>query len=52
VEDPKEEAAVETCGALKKQHGDRHLAVGCRQKLNGPREMVGPGRSWPSPAEG
>lgn len=28
VEDPKEEAAVKTVRALKKQHGDQHLAIG------------------------
>jgi hypothetical protein len=33
VEVPKEEAAVETIGALKKQHGDRHMAVGRRRQL-------------------
>jgi hypothetical protein len=27
---PKEEAAVETFGALKQQYGDWHLLVGCR----------------------
>jgi hypothetical protein len=26
---PNEEAAVKTFGALKKQHGDQHLGVGC-----------------------
>jgi hypothetical protein len=30
---PKEEAAVETIGALKKRYGDRHLAVGRRRQL-------------------
>jgi hypothetical protein len=29
---PKEEAAVQTVGALKKRHGDRNLAVQCRRK--------------------
>jgi hypothetical protein len=29
---PKEEAAVETIGALKKRYGDWHLAVGCRRQ--------------------
>jgi hypothetical protein len=29
---PKEEAAVKSFGALKKQHGDRNLSVGRRQK--------------------
>jgi hypothetical protein len=28
-EAPKEDAAVKTFGALKKQHGDQHLAVRC-----------------------
>jgi hypothetical protein len=27
---PKEEAAVESSGAMKKQHGDLDLAIGCR----------------------
>jgi hypothetical protein len=36
---PKEEAAAKTVGALKKRHGDRHLAVGCcRRKV--PKAMV------------
>jgi hypothetical protein len=26
---PKEEAAVETIGALEDRYGDRHLAIGC-----------------------
>jgi hypothetical protein len=30
---PKEAAAVKSSGALKKQHGDRHLTVGCCKKL-------------------
>jgi hypothetical protein len=30
---PKEEATVKSLGALKKWHGDRHLAVGCHKKL-------------------
>jgi hypothetical protein len=47
---PKEEAVVETFRALKKQHTDQHLAIKCRSK--GPRTMVCPRRSWPSPAEG
>jgi hypothetical protein len=38
----KEEATVDTFMALKKWHGDRR---------NGPRAMMGPGRSWPPPAE-
>jgi hypothetical protein len=46
---PKEEAAVETFGALKKRYGDRYLATGSRR--NGSREMVSPGISWLSPAE-
>jgi hypothetical protein len=29
---PKEEDAVKTVRALKKRHGDRHLAVRCRRK--------------------
>jgi hypothetical protein len=32
VEVPKKEAAVKSFGALKKRHGDRHLAVGRREK--------------------
>jgi hypothetical protein len=48
---PKEEVAVETFGALKKRHEDRHPAVG-RSRRNRPRAMVGPGRNWPPPAEG
>jgi hypothetical protein len=48
---PKEEAAVETFGALKERYRDRHLALRRRgQERNGPRAVVGPGRSWPSPA--
>jgi hypothetical protein len=39
----KEEATLTTVRALKKRYGDRHLAVGCRR--NGPKAMVGPGRS-------
>jgi hypothetical protein len=46
----KEEAAVETFGALKKWHGDQHLAVGRRR--NGPRVLVGPRRSGLPHAEG
>jgi hypothetical protein len=30
---PKEEATVETFGALKEQYGDWHIAVGHHQKL-------------------
>jgi hypothetical protein len=30
---PKEEATVETIGALEDQYGDRHLAVGCCRQL-------------------
>jgi hypothetical protein len=30
---PKEEATVETFGALKERYVDRHLAVGCHWKL-------------------
>jgi hypothetical protein len=39
---PKEEAAVKTVRALKKQYGDRHLIVGCRQQL----QKWTPGQWW------
>jgi hypothetical protein len=32
---PKEEVAMDTFGALKKRHGDRHLAVGRRRRTQG-----------------
>jgi hypothetical protein len=48
---PKEEAAVKTSRALKKWHGDQHLAIRHSQRT-GPKAMVGPKRSWPPPAEG
>jgi hypothetical protein len=47
---PKEVATMKTFGALKKQHGDQHLAVGWRRK--GPSVMVGAKISWPPPTEG
>jgi hypothetical protein len=47
----KEEATMQTFGALKKCYGDWHLGVGCCLQL-GPRIMVGSRRSWPPPAEG
>jgi hypothetical protein len=50
LEVPKEGATVETFGALKKRYGDGHLATGSRR--NGTSAIVGPGRSWPSSAEG
>jgi hypothetical protein len=40
----KEEAAVKSFGALKKQHGDRHLAVGRCGKLK--EQTQGKGGSW------
>jgi S-methylmethionine-dependent homocysteine/selenocysteine methylase len=39
---PKEEATVETVTALKKQHGNRQLIVGCCEKPNRPKAMVDP----------
>jgi hypothetical protein len=48
---PNEEAEVETIGALEDRYGKGHLAVRRRlQRRNGPRAMVGPGRSWPPSA--
>jgi hypothetical protein len=41
---PKEEAAVETFGALKKRHGDWHLAIGCCRQLK--KWTQGSGGSW------
>jgi hypothetical protein len=53
AEVPKEKAALKTVGALKKPHGDQYLDIGAAvSRRNGPRAMVGPRRSWPSPAEG
>jgi predicted protein tyrosine phosphatase len=50
---PKEEAVVETFGALKKWHGEWHLAIRCRdQSKKRIQGMVGLSRSWPLPAEG
>jgi hypothetical protein len=49
---PKKERTVKPVGAMKKQHGDWNLAIGCcKRRRNGPRVMVGPGRCWPPPAE-
>jgi hypothetical protein len=47
---PKEEVTMKPVRALKKWHGDRYLAVGRRR--NGPRAIVGPGKSLPPPTEG
>jgi hypothetical protein len=50
---PKEEAAAKLVRALKKRHGDRHLAVWHCQKPK--KRTQGDGvsrRSWPPPAEG
>jgi hypothetical protein len=41
---PKEEAGVETIGALEDQYGDWYLAVGCHQHLN--KWTRGDGGSW------
>jgi hypothetical protein len=41
---PKEEAAVETIGALKDQYGNRHLAVGRHQKSKKPAQVDGESR--------
>jgi hypothetical protein len=51
-EAPKEEAAVELFGTLKKRHGDRHLAVGYRGKPNERTQGNGGSRKkWPPHAE-
>jgi hypothetical protein len=53
LEVPNEQATVETIGALKDLYGDHHLAIGrCWQLTKQTRAMVGPGRSWPLPADG
>jgi hypothetical protein len=44
---PNEEATVETIGALEEQYGGA-----ANSQRNGPRAMVGSGRSWPLPADG
>jgi hypothetical protein len=50
---PKEKAAVKPVGTSQKQHRDRHLAAGRRQKPKKmAKAMLGPGRIWPSPAKG
>jgi hypothetical protein len=41
---PKEEAAVETFGASKKRHRDRHLAIRCRSQPK--KRTQGNGGSW------
>jgi hypothetical protein len=41
---PMEEAAGKPVGALKKQHGDQNLAIGCRQKPK--KRIQGNGGSW------
>jgi hypothetical protein len=41
---PKEEAAVQTVRALKRRHGDWHLAVGCSRKPK--KQTQGNGGSW------
>jgi hypothetical protein len=41
---PKEEATVKTVGALKQQHGDQHLAIGCQDQLK--KQTKGNGESW------
>jgi hypothetical protein len=48
-----EEMKVETIGALKDRYGDGRLAIRTADnRRNGPRAMVGPGRSWPLPEDG
>jgi hypothetical protein len=41
---PKEEAAVKPVRALKKQHGDQHLAIACHGQLK--KQTQGDGASW------
>jgi hypothetical protein len=49
---PKEEAAMETFGALKERYGDRHLAIGCRRKPKKWTQGSGGSRKKLAPAEG
>jgi hypothetical protein len=39
---PKEEAAVESSGAVKKRYGDQHLAIGLLPRV----EEMDPGQRW------
>jgi hypothetical protein len=50
---PNEEDEVKTVGALKHRYGDRHLAIGrSKNRKNGSKTMVGPGRTWPPSTDG
>jgi hypothetical protein len=50
---PKEKATVKTVRALKKQYRDWHLAIRYHGQLKKwTQTVVGPGGSWPLPAEG
>jgi hypothetical protein len=50
---PKEEAAVETIGALGDRYRDRHLDVGCRQQLKKQTDGdCGSRKSWQPRADG
>jgi hypothetical protein len=50
---PKEESAMDAIGALEDRYGTGISLYGAADgQRSGPRVMVGPGRNWPSHADG